>query len=143
MEPYFSDNSSHLHPTVRTNRIPLIVVRSSHLGLPVLAGFGKCFTIDFHWGNQKINLSWTYHIDESQVGFPEDGYFVIEITGIETVIEKANFVEENKFAGQYEGIDPGVGGGTVTITVISFIGDEWNYGGDGNQEEVIIPPNTS
>ncbi len=45
-------------------------------------------------------------------------------------------------AGQYEGIDPGVGGGTVTITVISFIGDEWNYEGDGNQEEVIIPHQT-
>ena len=58
--------------------------------------------------------------------------------------EKANYFEENKFTGKFEGIDPGIDGGTVTITIISFVGDDrGNYVGDGDQKEIIIPPTTS
>ena len=42
-EPYCAGISSHLHPTDRTNRIPLIVILSLHRGRPVLAGFGQMF----------------------------------------------------------------------------------------------------
>ncbi len=41
-EPYLSGMSAHLHPVVRTNKIPLIVFLSLHPGLPVFAGFGRC-----------------------------------------------------------------------------------------------------
>jgi len=52
-DPYFFGSSSHLHPTDKTNRIPLIVVLSLHQGLlRVLAGFGKYFMIVFHWESE-------------------------------------------------------------------------------------------
>ena len=96
------------------------------------------------WGDQRIKISWTYyveHIDISGVGFPSQGHFVIEITGIETIIDNAEFTEDNKFTGEFNGIDPGIGGGPVTLTIISFIGDDrGNYVGDGDKEEIIIPP---
>ena len=98
------------------------------------------------WGDQHINLSWTYdveHVDENNIGFPEDGHFVIEITGIDTIIEKAQYVGDSKFSGQFNGIDPGIGGGTITLTIISFIEDDrGNYVGDGDQKQIIIPANT-
>ena len=56
---------------------------------------------------------------------------------------EAEYIGDNKFAGNYNGIDPGIGGGVITITVISFIGDDrGNYVGDGDQKEVIILPYT-
>ena len=96
------------------------------------------------WGDQHLKVSWTYfveHTDSSGEGFPSKGHFVIEITGIETIIDKAEFDEDNKFTGEFNGIDPGIGGGPLTITVISFIGDDrGNYVGDGDEKEIFIPP---
>ena len=96
------------------------------------------------WGDQHLKVSWTYfveHIDSSGEGFPTQGHFVIEITGIETIIDKAEYDEDNKFTGEFNGIDPGIGGGPLTITIISFIGDDrGNYNGDGDEKEIFIPP---
>lgn len=47
-EPYLFGISFHLHPVIRTNMIPLIVILSLLLGLPVLAGFGRCDSIMSH-----------------------------------------------------------------------------------------------
>ena len=46
--PYLFGISSHLQPVTRTNIIPLMVWQSSCLGLPVLAGDGRCFCIVSH-----------------------------------------------------------------------------------------------
>ena len=96
------------------------------------------------WGTPQIKLSWIYyveHTDESGVGFPIDGHFVIEITGTETINEIATYAGPNKFAGDITRLDPGADGGILTFKVISFIGDDrGNYIGDGDQREIIIPP---
>lgn len=89
------------------------------------------------WGNQKIYISWTYFVNEEDL---PDGHFVIELSGIVNDIVKAEYDQENKFAGEVNGIDPGIEGGTITMEVISFIGDEgWDYVGDGNKIDVTIP----
>ena len=41
-EPYCIGMSAHLQPVVRINNIPLMIVLSSFLGRPVVAGFGMC-----------------------------------------------------------------------------------------------------
>ena len=96
------------------------------------------------WGDQNIYLSWTYHINESESELPPSGHFVIEMSGIVTNTVNAKHVDGNKYAGEMNGIDPGIGGGTITMKIISFIGDEgWNYEGDGDKTDIIIPPHTS
>ena len=96
------------------------------------------------WGDPRITLSWTYfvdHVDESNAGFPTEGHFVIEIVGVKTVRSEANYVSDNIFFGEFDKIDPGAEGGPVTITIISFEGDDRGvYVGDGDQQEIIIPP---
>lgn len=98
------------------------------------------------WGDSRITVSWTYtvdHVDESGVGFPENGHFVIEITGV-PIPQTAEFDGGNTFSGSYDQVDPGIEGGIITIKIISFVGDDrGNYVGDGDQKEIIIPPFTS
>ena len=95
------------------------------------------------WGDQNIYLSWTYHIDENESELSPSGHFVIEMSGIVTNTVNAKHDDGNKYAGEMNGIDPGIGGGTITMKIISFIGDEgWNYEGDGDKTDVIIPPHT-
>jgi len=92
------------------------------------------------WGDQHIYLSWTYYIDESESELPPSGQFVIEISGIVTDKVYAEYDDENKYTGEIDGLDPG-SGGTITMKIISFIGDEgWNYEGDGDKTDIVIPP---
>ena len=96
------------------------------------------------WGDQNIYLSWTYSIDESESELPPSGHFVIEMSGIVTDTVNAEHDDENKYTGEINGIDPGIGGGTITMEIISFIGDEgWNYVGDGDKTDIVIPPHIS
>ncbi len=46
--PYFFGISAHLQQVVRTKNIPFTVVLSSHPGLPVLTGFGRCGAMVSH-----------------------------------------------------------------------------------------------
>ncbi len=96
------------------------------------------------WGDQNIYLSWTYSIDESESELPPSGRFIIEMSGIVTDTVNAEHDDENRYTGEINGIDPGIGGGTITMEIISFIGDEgWNYVGDGDKTDIVIPPHTS
>ena len=93
------------------------------------------------WGDQNVYLSWTYYIDENESELPPSGHFVIEISGIVTNTVNAEYDDENKYTGEINGIDPGINGGTITMEIISFIGDEeWNYEGDGDKTDIVIPP---
>ena len=96
------------------------------------------------WDDQRVKLSWTLfvdYVDLNEIGFPTDGIFLIDITG-HPVNGEARYSEENKFEGSVNGIDPGICGGIITITVTSFIGDNnGNYlGDDDDQQEIVIPP---
>ena len=96
------------------------------------------------WDDQHIKLSWTLfvdHVDLNEIGLPIDGIFLIDITG-HPVNGEARYSEENKFEGSVNGIDPGICGGTITITVTSFIGDNnGNYlAEDDDQRDIVIPP---
>ena len=125
---------------------PLTVTSDTALDKSLTISDVQITTQSSGWGDQRLKISWIYsveHVDLTGVGFPSDGHFVIEITGIETIIDKAEFDEDNKFTGQFNGIDPGIEGGPVTVTVISFIGDDrGNYVGDGDTTEIIIPPHS-
>jgi len=93
------------------------------------------------WGDQHVYLSWTYYIDENESELPPSGHFVIEMSGIVTDTVNAEYDDENKYTGEINGIDPGISGGTITMKIISFIGDEgWNYEGDGDKTDIVIPP---
>ena len=98
------------------------------------------------WGDSRITVSWVYtvdHVDENGAGFPTNGHFVVEITGVDTP-KKAEFDGGNTFSGSYNKVDPGVGGGTIVVKIISFVGDNrGNYVGDGDKKEIVIPPFTS
>ena len=98
------------------------------------------------WGDSRITVSWVYtvdHVDENGAGFPINGHFVVEITGVDTP-KKAEFDGGNTFSGSYNKVDPGVGGGTIVVKIISFVGDNrGNYVGDGDKKEIVIPPFTS
>ncbi len=52
-EPHLSGMSARLHPVANANKAPLVVVPSSHLGRPVLAGSGDCGAIVvLHWASE-------------------------------------------------------------------------------------------
>jgi len=97
------------------------------------------------WGDENIFVYWTFDVghDGNQEEFPTQGGFTIRITGFGIPIEdEATYKEGNTFSGKYtEGIDAGENGGPLTLTIVSFIGDEkWEYSG-GDQKVTIIPPN--
>lgn len=66
LDSYIAGSSVYLHPVISTNRITLIVVRSSRLGLPILTGFGRCGFIVFHWESvSSVNLIEILQTDRS------------------------------------------------------------------------------
>lgn len=97
---------------------------------------------NFDWGNISGKIWWEYYVDfdDKGGGFPENGKFVLKISGFIPESNAEAKWDGNKFTGEMEISSVEPYGGTIYITILSFTGDSRGvYLGDGDKLERVIP----
>ena len=94
------------------------------------------------WSNIGGTLSWEYDVDfdDKGGGFPENGKFVVEISGFIFKGNEEAIWDGSKFKGEIDINEPRTDGGIIYITIVAVTGDSRGiYLGDGDQLEYVIP----